>query len=45
MNDFNKDKVCEEIKRAIEENEPRAEIKTVAVKKDDEDGESNALKV
>lgn len=31
LNDFNKDKVCEEIKRAIEENEPRAEVKSVAI--------------
>ena len=45
MNDFNKDKVCEEIKRAIEENEPRAEVKTVAVKRDDEGEENNVLRV
>ena len=47
MNDFNKDKVCEEIKRAIEDNEPRADVKTVAVKRDDPDGDdaSGALRV
>ena len=32
LNDFNKDKVCEEIKRAIEENEPRAKVESVAIK-------------
>ena len=36
LNDFNKDKVCEEIKRAIEENEPRAKVQTVAVDQDPE---------
>lgn len=36
LNQFNKDKVCEEIKRAIEENEPRAKVQTVAVDQDPE---------
>ena len=44
MNEFNQDKVCEEIKRAIEENEPRAEVDSVAVKKVDTD-DGNALRV
>ena len=45
LNQFNKDKVCEEIKRAIEENEPRAKIKTVAAELDPDLDDSNALKV
>ena len=50
MNQFNQDQICEEIKRAIEENEPRARVETVAVKREDEDGgsdskQSNALHV
>ncbi len=43
MNDFNKDAICEEIKRAIEDNEPRVEVETVFVTKGDED--SNELNV
>ena len=43
MNQFNEDAVGEEIKRAIEDNEPRARIESVSVKKDDDD--SNALRV
>ena len=42
MNEFNKDQVCEEIKRAIEDNEPRARVESVSAKKDDD---SNALNV
>jgi phage baseplate assembly protein W len=47
INDFNKDKVCEEIKRAIEENEPRARVNGVHVDKDEpNDGSSdNTLQV
>lgn len=47
MNQFNQDQICEEIKRAIEDNEPRAKVETVAVKREDDDGsgESNALHV
>jgi phage baseplate assembly protein W len=44
MNEFNQDQVCEEIKRAIQTNEPRVEVDGVAVKKD-EDPDSNALYV
>ena len=44
MNEFNKDQICEEIKRAIQDNEPRVEVDSVAVKKD-EDPDSNALYV
>lgn len=44
MNQFNQDQVCEEIKRAIETNEPRVSIDSVSVKKD-EDPDSNALYV
>lgn len=36
--------MCEEIKRAVEENEPRVEVETVSVKRG-EDGEGNALHV
>ena len=44
---FNQDAVCEEIKRALEENEPRIEIVTVAVNpvEKDEDDQPNALGV
>ena len=45
MNQFNQDQICEEIKRAIEDNEPRAKVETVAVKRDDDAEESNALHV
>lgn len=38
MNQFNKDRVCEEIKRAIEENEPRAKVKSVAVRNSEDNG-------
>ena len=44
MNEFNQDAICEEIKRAIQTNEPRVEVDGVAVKKD-EDPDSNALYV
>ena len=44
MNEFNQDQICEEVKRAIQENEPRGEVDGVAVKKD-EDPDSNALYV
>ena len=43
MNDFNKDAVCEEIKRAIEDNEPRARVESVSAKKTDDD--SNEINV
>lgn len=43
MTNFNQDAIGEEIKRAIEENEPRASVDAVAVDKDDDD--SNALRV
>lgn len=45
LNQFNKDKVCEEIKRAIEVNEPRAKIKAVAADLDPDMDDQNALKV
>ena len=44
MNEFNQDAICEEIKRAIQTNEPRVEVDAVAVKRDD-DPDSNALYV
>jgi len=44
MNQFNQDQVCEEIKRAITDNEPRVEVDGVSVKKDD-DPDTNALHV
>lgn len=43
MDKFNQNKVCEEIQRAIEDNEPRVEIKSVSAKQDEEN--ENALKV
>ena len=42
MNEFNKDKVCEEIKRAIEENESRVQVESVAVKPQEEDSENRS---
>jgi phage baseplate assembly protein W len=44
MNQFNQDQVCEEVKRAIEDNEPRVDVDSVSVKRD-EDPDSNALYV
>ena len=44
INEFNQDQICDEVKRAIQENEPRVEVDGVAVKKD-EDPDSNALYV
>ena len=41
MDDYNRDKVAEEVKRAIEENEPRANIKTVALQPDEENNTMN----
>lgn len=47
MNQFNQDAIAEEVKRAIEENEPRAKIETVSVsvEEDDNGDDSNALRV
>ena len=47
INEFNQDKLCEEIKRAIEVNEPRAEVVSVALKTDDieQDKENSTLGV
>jgi len=45
MNQFNQDAICEEIKRAIQDNEPRVEVEAVSAKKDDDDPDSNALRV
>jgi phage baseplate assembly protein W len=45
LNDFNRDKVCEEIKRAIEDNEPRAEVLSVSARSDEDDAESSRLRV
>jgi phage baseplate assembly protein W len=44
LNKFNQDKVCEEVKRAIEENEPRANVRVVNATRE-EDMENNALKI
>lgn len=43
LTNFNQDAIGEEIKRAIEDNEPRANVDAVVVNKDDDD--SNALHV
>lgn len=43
MNDFNKDAICEEVKRAIENNEPRVEVDAVLATKDEDN--PNALNV
>ena len=44
MTEFNQDAICEEIKRALEENEPRISVVSVATKQVDDDS-SNALNV
>lgn len=41
LNEFTKDKVCEEIKRAIEENEPRVDVVSVGVKSDAQDSDND----
>ena len=45
INEFNKEKVSEEIKRAIEENEPRVEVRSVSIRQveDDIGTDTNAL--
>lgn len=45
LDQFNKEKVSSEIQRAIEENEPRVKIHSVAVKNEIDDDENNLLKV
>lgn len=45
LNGVNKEKVCSEIKRALEENEPRISIKAVDAKRDDKDEENNTVHV
>lgn len=45
MNQFNQEEICQEIKRAIEDNEPRVEIKTVAAKVTEDDTEENRLNI
>ena len=45
LNGVNKEKVCSEIKRALEENEPRISIKAVDAMKDDQDEENNTVHV
>ena len=46
VNQFNREKICNEIQRAIEENEPRVIVKSVSVKQsDDKDDNGNALNV
>ena len=45
LNGINKEKVCSEIKRALEENEPRISIKAVDAKRDDSDEENNTVHV
>lgn len=42
---FNQEKVCAEIKRAIEENEPRVDVKGVAVKPDETSGNTLTVQV
>ena len=45
-NEFNRDVISQEVQRAIEDNEPRVEVKAVAVKKsDDDDADENTMKV
>lgn len=45
LNGVNKEKVCSEIKRAIEENEPRAQIKAVDAMRDDKDEDDNSVHI
>ena len=45
MDGFNQEKISNEIKRAIDENEPRVILRSVSIKKDDDDEENNAIHV
>ena len=45
ITDFNKEAVCQEIKRAIEVNEPRVDVISVDARKLDDDEDTNALRV
>lgn len=45
LNGANKEKLCSEIKRALEENEPRISIRAIDAKRDDSDEENNTVRV
>lgn len=45
INQFSKERVCNEIKRAIEDNEPRVTVDSVSIQERDEDSDSNTLNV
>jgi phage baseplate assembly protein W len=45
MNQFNKEEIASEVKRAIEENEPRADIRMIAVDRSEDDEQRNTLHV
>ena len=45
ITDFNKERIAQEIQRALEENEPRISIKAVSVKRNEDDEQNNRLNV
>lgn len=45
ITDFNKERLAQEIQRALEENEPRITIRAVSVKRNEDDEQNNRLNV
>ena len=45
ITDFNKERLAQEIQRALEDNEPRISIKAVSVKRNEDDEQNNRLNV
>ena len=45
ITDFNKERLAQEIQRALEDNEPRISIKAVSVKRSEDDEQNNRLNV
>ena len=45
ITDFNKERIAQEIQRALEENEPRISIKAVSVQRSEDDEQNNRLNV
>ena len=45
ITDFNKERLAQEIQRALEENEPRISIKAVSVQRSEDDEQNNRLNV
>ena len=45
ITDFNKERLAQEIQRALQDNEPRISIKAVSVKRNEDDEQNNRLNV